>query len=339
MNRRLQIDDSRYEWTEVTGSAAFPPRDGAGALVFKGRMWLIGGWHPTDKQYYPRMCANDVWSSENGRAWTQEKTNTFHSYGRTFRRRLDWEGRHAAGYAVFRDKMWIIGGDINQGHHQCDVWNSTDGRTWTYVNLDKPVPWGPRTLHRALVFQDRMWVLGGQTSPHHADVEEVFYRDIWRSDDGVEWTPVPTRGPLWEARSVYGASLVFKDKIWILGGMRFETPQHPDKTVYNDVWCSADGRTWERVLERAPWRARAFHDVAAFDGKMWVMEGCFPHGENRGNQNDVWFSEDGIHWQELPDTPWAPRHAASVFVHDDSLWVVTGNNLESDVWRLVKTSA
>jgi len=49
-------------------------------------------------------------------------------------------------------------------------------------------------------------------------------------------------------------------------------------------------------------------------------------------------SDDGEHWVELPDTPWTPRHAASVFVHDNALWLVAGNNLERDVWKLLHTS-
>ena len=80
----------------------------------------------------------------------------------------------------------------------------------------------------------------------------------------------------------------------------------------------------------------------------------WPHG----NRNDVWWSEDGQEWHEVP-TPWAPRcvpsspavvhpsscrqshrrlavhrHAASAFVHDGSLWMVAGNNMQPDVWRL-----
>ena len=43
---------------------------------------------------------------------------------------------------------------------------------------------------------------------------------------------------------------------------------------------------------------------------------------------------DGVRWTELKDTPWKPRHAASVFVHDDALWMVAGNNMEPDVWKL-----
>ncbi|MCK5803826.1 MAG: hypothetical protein KAI66_13380, partial [Lentisphaeria bacterium] len=87
---------------------------------------------------------------------------------------------------------------------------------------------------------------------------------------------------------------------------------------------------WKCHLQSAPWHPRQYHEVAVFDGRMWVLEGW-----NKGNRNDVWYSADGVDWQELPDTPWPPRHAASVFVHDGALWMVAGNNMSSDVWKLV----
>jgi len=105
VNGRVQTNDSRYEWIEVTDSAAFPPRDGAGALVFKGKMWLIGGWRPTDKQYYPRMCANDVWFSEDGIDW-QELPGT------------PWAPHHAASVFVHDDSLWMVTGN----NLESDVW-------------------------------------------------------------------------------------------------------------------------------------------------------------------------------------------------------------------------
>ena len=56
------------------------------------------------------------------------------------------------------------------------------------------------------------------------------------------------------------------------------------------------------------------------------------------NKKDVWYSDDGVTWHEVPNTPWEPRHAASVFVYDDALWMVAGNNMQSDVWKLVRDS-
>jgi len=49
---------------------------------------------------------------------------------------------------------------------------------------------------------------------------------------------------------------------------------------------------------------------------------------------DVWNSADGVNWYEEPATPWKPRPAAGVFVFRGALWIVAGNNLESDVWKL-----
>jgi hypothetical protein len=316
-----------YEWQPVTLTAGFAPRDGAGALSFRGRMWLLGGWNPGDNTHFPKVCNNEVWSSGDGAAWKLEKPNTFAAGG--FDPALDWEGRHTAGYVVYQEKMWIIGGDANQGHYQSDVWNSSDGKSWTHVNRGHDVPWGPRVLHSTFVFQDKIWVVGGQTMPGFARAPETFYRDVWTTTDGLRWDRVLPVEPYWPARGMIGGSVVFQDRIWILGGGTYDTPQTPQRRFFNDVWSSRDGVHWQQHLEHAPWEPRQYHDVAVFDGRMWVLEGW-----NQKNRNDVWYSSDGVNWHELGNTPWRPRHAASVFVHEDSLWMVAGNNMQSDVWKL-----
>ena len=320
-----------YKWINITNSAAYAPRDGAGALVFKDRMWLLGGWNPGDKTHFPVICNNEVWSSRNGADWVLEKPNTF--LGRSFDSSLDWEGRHTAGYAVFKDKMWIVGGDANQRHYQNDVWSSADGKKWTLVNDD--VPWAPRVLHYTVVFQDKICVIGGQSMPGFAPAEENFYRDIWTTTDGKDWQQTQPKEPYWSARGMIGGSVVFKDQIWILGGGTYDTPTTPTRNFYNDVWSSSDGMKWTQHTKAAPWHPRQYHDVAVFDNRMWVFEGYHRKG---GNRNDVWHSTDGVNWHELPNTPWRPRHAASVFVYDDALWMVAGNNMQKDVWKLVKSA-
>lgn len=322
-----------YEWVKVTTQAEFAPRDGAGALSYRGSMWLIGGWNPiaAHREFFPRICNNEVWKSKDGTAWTLVKPNSFKD--QSFDSTADWEGRHTAGYAVFRDRMWIVGGDVNQGHYQNDIWNSEDGRTWEFVNRDKPLPWVPRALHYTVVHDDHIWVMGGQTMPGFAKDEkrEVFYRDVWTTQDGINWTEVNPQEPCWSARGMIGASAVMNGRIWILGGGTYDTPQTPSRKFHNDVWSSADGIHWERHTEAAPWAPRQYHEVAVWDDRLWVLEG---YNVKSGNRKDVWYSSDGVHWIEVPDTPWKPRHAASVFVHDDALWMVAGNNMEPDVWKL-----
>jgi len=305
---------SEYRWTQVTAKAAFATRDGAGALVFEDKMWLLGGWNPYDKKFFPRICNSEVWTSTDGANWI------LHTHA-------DWEGRHTAGYAVHQKKMWIVGGDPIQGHYQNDVWSSADGVLWELVN--SRVPWGPRVLHYTVAFHDRIWVLGGQTLPPFAPETEVFYNDVWSSADGSKWECILEHAP-WSPRGMIGGSVVFNDRIWLLGGGTYDTPQRPKRDYFNEVWSTPNGVEWEQH-PTAPWMPRQYHDVAVFDEKMWVLEGFNADG---GNRKDVWFSADGVLWHEVPDTPWAPRHAASVFVYADALWMVTGNNMTSDVWKL-----
>ncbi len=318
--------ETQYRWTHITDSAPFAARDGAGALVFKERMWLLGGWNPNDKKHFPRICNNEVWSSTDGALWELVKANTF--LDEHFDNTRDWEGRHTAGYAVYKDHLWIVGGDVNQGHYHFDVWNSPDGAQWQHINAQHPVPWGPRALHYTVVFNDKIWVMGGQTVPQLAAAEHAYYDDIWSSKDGIHWQHIARNEPAWAARGMIGGSAVFNGRIWILGGGLYDTPERPERTFYNDVWSSADGVHWQCHLERAPWTARQYHEIAVFDDKLWVLEGW-----NQLNRNDVWHSADGVEWSEV-ETPWAPRHAASVFVFRNALWMVAGNNMQSDVWKL-----
>lgn len=319
----------RYEWQQVTLAAPFAARDGAGALVYKDRMWLIGGWSKRDKTRFPRICNNEVWSSSDGVSWALVKPNTF--LDGTFDSAADWEGRHTAGYVVHDGKMWIIGGDCNQGHYQPDAWNSEDGRTWTRVTGN--LPWGRRALQLVYSFKGKLWAMGGQTMPGFVkDSPEAFYNDVWCSEDGATWARVLEHAP-WSVRGMSSGVVIFKDRLWILGGGTYDTPTTPTRQFYNDVWSTPDGIQWTCHTERAAWHPRQYHEVAVWDDRMWVMEGYHKDG---GNRKDVWYSADGVNWTELPETPWKPRHAASLFVYKDALWMVAGNNMEPDVWKLVR---
>ena len=309
-----------YRWEKVTMAAAFAPRDGTGALTLNGRMYLLGGWNPGDKVNFPIICNSEVWSSTDGISWTR------------INEQAPWEGRHSAGWVVHQNKLWVVGGDCNQGHYQNDVWSSPDGITWTKVCDD--VPWGNRVLQLVYAFRGKIWVMGGQSMTSHVlGPPEAFFNDVWCSEDGVNWTKVLEHAP-WAPRGMSSGQVILNDRLWLLGGGTYDTPTTPDRKFYNDVRSTADGIDWTCHTESAAWHPRQYHEVAAWDGKMWVMEG---YHKGSGNRKDVWYSSDGVTWTELPDTPWKPRHAASLFVHDDALWMVAGNNMEPDVWKLVRT--
>ncbi len=320
-----------YSWQNVTLQAPYAARDGAGVVVFNNKAWLLGGWN-SQTPVFPYTTTNEVWNSSDGRNWHLVKPNTFVP-GR-FNSATDWEGRHMAGWVVFQNKMWIVGGDSNQCHYQPNVWNSSDGVHWTQVATN--VPWGNRVLHYTVVFDNKIWVMGGPTltledCPGYTGSEK-YYNDIWNSSDGVHWQQVKPVGPMWSPRGMICGSVVFNGRMWILGGGTYATQQ----AIYHDVWNSADGIHWTQVASSVPWQPVVYLSVAVYGGRIWILGG--DTGDGGHDVNGVWSSPDGVHWDSAGNTPWLPRHAASAFAMNGGLWLTGGttdvNGSQNDLWKL-----
>ncbi len=324
-----------YKWTKVVADAPFGARDGAGALVYDGKMWLIGGWNGGR---FPRSTANDVWSSPDGVTWTEERPNTFLTD--TFDKDADWEGRHLAGYEVYDGKMWILGGDPITGYYQRDVWTSTNGKKWTKV-VD-PAGFGYRCLHMSATFHDRLWVMGGQRIEQFVgkrwseELPGAVLNDIWSSKDGASWTRVETQGPIWEPRAFVSNTAIHRGRLYVVGGGTYDDPYagRPDREYRSDVWSTADGATWEKERETPPFAPRQSQNLASFDDRLWVLAGHNP----TGNLGDTWYSADGKNWYETTHVGFLERHAASVWVHKGALFIGSGNAIDeewrADVWRI-----
>jgi hypothetical protein len=373
-----------YTWGCVSAAAEFPGMDGAGALVLGDTLYLLGGWNPNNKQSFPDPPPGPFW----------EHRLAYHCSSRCFAsadggetwavvcEQAPWCGRHTAGYAVFADRLWVIGGDCLQGFYHIDVWSSADGANWE-LECDA-VPWGPRCLHTALAFDGYLWVVGGQTLPQFAPAPERAFSDVWRSRDGRHWELVAD-GLSWGPRASIVGSAVKGGRMWLLGGGIYGTPASPGSTFFNDVWSSADGVDWRCECEEAPWAPRRYHSVAVFDRKLWVVAGCNFGGADaaaqRGpiedprpisggawiataeqsvglgvntrtqrpdlNRCDVWWSEDGATWHEVPATPWVPRHAACLFPLEGRMIMASGSNGDDstefpmfpDVWALARATS
>jgi len=87
-----------------------------------------------------------------------------------------------------------------------DVWNSENGTTWTQVTSTAAWP----ALGSALVYDNKMWILGGASG--------TYYNHVWNSTDGITWTQV-TSSAAWAARDSFSA-LAYNNKMWIMGEMR-----------------------------------------------------------------------------------------------------------------------
>ena len=80
-------------WTRVTEKAAWHPRLWFTSVVYRNRMWVLGGWSNN-----PSKNWGDAWYSKDGKTWTEYKTST------------TWKARHEHSAYVLGGKLWIAGG-------------------------------------------------------------------------------------------------------------------------------------------------------------------------------------------------------------------------------------
>jgi len=305
-------------WVRVTTGAPWGIRDSMVSLVYRGRMWVIGGWADKGDEALRR---NDVWCSTDGVAWREVTAEA------------PWVGRNLAGGLVHDDKMWIMGGITGPDsdmHGANDVWYSTDGGNWSPATT--AAPWGPRGALGTVAYDNKMWVMGGFDNLKGNGEETVHYNDVWYSTDGRNWTEATSAAP-WAKRSMFDA-VAFKGRMWIAAGGVYLS-----EAFFNDVWCSTDGRNWTRACEGA-FPPRGFCVMIVYDDKMWLMCGA---DFDRAYRSDVWCSADGVAWERATaDAPWGSRHEPNCVVFDDKLWLIAGRGvgggsrleLFDDVWRL-----
>ena len=228
-------------WTELTQVAPFSARNGHTSSVFKDKLWIIGGWSEGEAK-------NDVLFSEDGINWTEAIKNA------------PFSGRFGHTTVVFKNKLWVIAGtaDDDTAIHDNDVWYSEDGVNWTAATAN--APFSGRYGHTTVVFDDRLWVMGGRDNGG-------VKNDVWYSNDGVNWTEATPAAPFTE-RYFYAAT-IFDDKIWVID---------------EDIWFSTDGINWTEATDAAPYSDIRSHTTATFNDKIWVVGG-FSGG---AVQTDIW---------------------------------------------------
>lgn len=186
------------KWEQATDKAGWSPRLAGAVVEFKGKMWVLGG---TENYYFgdDKSLKNDVWYSSDGKEWKQATANA------------GWSPRGYHQAVVHDGKMWVFGGGnyVPKYHAVNDVWCSEDGVKWTKVT--DAAPWSPRLWFSAVIYRERMWVLGGWSNNPSKN-----WGDVWYSKNGKDWKQLKSEVS-WKERHEHSA-YVFQDKIWITGG-------------------------------------------------------------------------------------------------------------------------
>ena len=353
----LELEESTtiYEWQRLTAEIddAWRVRDGNTTtwLPATERYWMVGGWNglqepdgfsmvPPDTVYPPQNTTDEVWSSADGIVWTLELP---HGHGQ-------FERRHSHNTVVWNDRLWMIGGDAHQGYYNHDVVSSADGITWT-VELGPgaaPPPWSARVLQVSGVFDDKLWMVGGQDGLGPPD-EYVHHNDVWNTEDGVTWTQIAADAPAsatrWAGCGVLDGLVEHRGEMWLVGCAR-ERGDAVGHTMSNEVWSTTDGVDWTLHAE-PPWVGKIWPNVVVWDDRLWILFGYTYGDPDNGwtarNATEAWYSDDGETWTALPiDAPVPGSHAQGVATTDSSLLLAGGNysfgfgaGFDRSTWRLV----
>jgi len=201
-------------WETLADSSNLPRRVFYGAVTYRDRFWLMGGFDG-------RAYHNDVWSSADAVHWTRV---TEHAA---------WSPRDVDMTVVFDDRIWVVGGGVIDGQRdpnpssKREVWSSDDGVHWTRSPDRAGEAWGGAPV----VYDHQLWLIA-------ANRNSTFAPSLLVTSDGTTWreehAPWPARG----APAVW----VFGDKLFMAGGKYSEMVRGEPRFIYrNDVWSMQRG--------------------------------------------------------------------------------------------------
>lgn len=332
-----QTDPNAVSWNQVTPDGGWGSFTTIQAGYFDSKFWIFG-----ESLGFMNAFDFGLFSSSDGITWSRQnvRDNLEDSVPHV---------QHTMLVTGFNNKMWLLGGHapgigMNFDFVTNEVWSSADGTNWTGDTTTLKPRWSPRERINAVVFDGKLWVIGGNGYPAFGTSLGVPYNDVWSSSDGSNWTEVTT-SPGFTARTLPSV-FVYKGKIWVTGGM------DNNKKYLNDVWNSSDGVTWTKVNVTGPFTARSGHKTVEYHNELFMIG-----GENAdGVLSDMWVSDDdGITWKKIEKSDqralpanFKARTDFSLFVQDNSIWIIGGRGTKSgfdkyvpltDVWKgtLVKT--
>ncbi len=277
-----------YAWVRLTAAADFPKSynfqlfaDSQHIRAFlKGGVWITSDGMDWDRTPLKNIIINQafldyVWfhgalyalgtfdgNIEHFTQTTQiARTNDFQEW-QILAARSNIPKRYFYHPFVFRDTLWIVGGEDASGKHD-DVWQSADAVHWTQVGAG--LPFGKRAGQRFTLFRDSLYMLDN---------------DVWTSGDGRNWRRLTGRIADDE---IFGYSVeIFDNAMWLIGCNR-------SGRFRSEVLRSADGVTWE--ADRAPWSPRGGVATCLFHDKI-IMTGGKYGGPGIAGQTEFVYSND-----------------------------------------------
>ena len=95
-------------------------RTGMSSVVFQDKLWVMGGYQRLEQSNSSvNLYYSDVWQSSDGASWTKVLDKFKFAHYRTG--------------IEFQNKLWMFGENDIGFYRLGDIWNSTNGNTWSYA--------------------------------------------------------------------------------------------------------------------------------------------------------------------------------------------------------------
>ncbi len=285
----------------------------------------------------------------------------------------DWSNRFDHAAVAFNNKLWVIGG-YNPGERKNDsyledVWSSSDGLSWELVTDN--APFKGRRGHTVTVFDDgtgeAMFLVGGFTVDEETGYRE-YNNDVWRSEDGKNWTEIkvrayPLRGNLpyihdWFPRMNHvtlAANHGGTNYLYIIGGstMLEDVESRYSMIYFNDVWRSSNGIDWDSlsISDNIGIRAQHGASVDPLTQRIFIqggMHGVIYESDNyesypSSSWRALWSSLDGVTWSHEQDIsqvgfPYLERAEHSLVHFGGNLYSMPGKSISNVHFHFTRSS-
>lgn len=165
----------------------------------------------------------------------------------------------------FMNKLFVMGGDDNNFTAYQTVHTSTDGATFSAGTSGT---WAARTDSSAVVFGSYMYLVSGRSGGG----APTLHADVWRTNDGVNWSQVTMPGGFLGRRDA--ALVVMSGTLYIIGGYDMAGVQ------VGDVWKTTDGTTWTQAGSALTLGTVGHQEAAGRDGRLLLASNAGVLGSN-----------------------------------------------------------
>lgn len=233
------------------------------STVYDNRIYVFGGYNGTSNRLGDYLVSNDA---KNWKVYPNLK---------------DVKGniipaRNSGAFIQFNNGVYLTGGRDSTRYFN-DVYYTQDMVNYTKRN---DLPFQGRDAFAAVVFAEKVWILGGRTET------ATFTNDVYSTADMVNFqkkSNIP-----WKARNAFVGGVI-DGKMFIFGGSS-------SSGKLNDIWYTSDGENWEEVKIDNGLPGVSYAAICNIDNKHIIVAGG---SATSSVSNKCWLTSNGISWTEL----------------------------------------